>query len=553
MAVLEPLDENTSLKLKTSPVDNGSNKKLSSTKSWSWVVNQAWSQVRAKDPNNTSEMIPVGRLLELVDTIENLLALPQGSGILNQAGREQVQSFIEADGTAMVSLSDFESLLVALSGTTFFDANPGINAEIHINDNVAQSLVEDEIGRVFDNARASGISMPSPLTASGFPSLGDRLSNLVDKEQARPRQSLLSEPPLLTSTPLHPRHSLTLDTSRPKPPRPSLKKKLGKLGTAARQRESSTIDIADNLASLDVEYPWMVDKSPTRTNPHDKRLIDRQEEQLKIYEQDMAALSDENGSLRSKLTTCQKHIRELEEGQRKNLQIQEDMERKLEAVGEELQNRRDNEAEKIKRIREEYKSRTRLNEGPIHYEEWNDMNARLYKLEETKQKYQDLVQSMEKERIGYLNTIDDLRNQLETMHEEISIMKEGHNHQMRDEGISLVTDLGPHSIFQKIAPVLAEQKQYIKDILDFNGSSHNNSSSHPATFKSLFADQSLLIIFAAFLICLVGVFVSLLITGTAVFEQESDLAWWQRFGPVIESLGSKIDGWVTPKTNYIPS
>lgn len=239
----------------------------------------------------------------------------------------------------------------------------------------------------------------------------------------------------------------------------------------------------------------------------------------------------------------------------------------------------------------------------VPLEDWSDVSIRLEKLEGEKKSYQGVLNSMEEERSSYLSEISELKQQLAGLQLEISSLKastdenhhqfqlqsqalheeNGNNALLRqgvENSMSLMMDLAPDSIFQKIIPMIAEQRQYIKELLDGKtsyvtetdidgdyGSTSSSSSSTLTTDRkreqgstaaslslSILSSKGVSVAIGAVGLCILGTLLSETLGTTAGSTGSvSDVLWWQRYGTTIETWGATLDGWVRPKNQHIPS
>jgi peptidoglycan hydrolase CwlO-like protein len=554
--------------------------------------------------------LPVKKLLELVDVLEDLLLFPRG-GILDTEARKSAQTFIDADGTAQITRSDFESLLLALSGGKMPDANL---AEVRATTQAySQIMAEPDISVLFNE----------PINSKASTKFNDPTNDnekIYDINDTNNYPKLATEGnPLHTSTPLHPRYSLGTDFNKPKPPRT-------RLGMFGRDRRAVSLQPSHNnitnnnpelendedLVTLDVDYPWKVQTSPStlgnKRSMKDIRLIRRQEEQLKNYEHDMSILSDENDTLKNKVKIFESRIKKTQEEEKRRTKLIEEMEHKLEAASNEMHDRRVKQNEEIRKAREEFlkdnygnskdsnnapkkeevnggfKDFDPPNFGPplmsstpavsrhernkILTEDWTDVGSRLQKLEEAKLTYQEMLKSMEEERSNYLALIDDLKAQLVELQTEIKTLRK-----MKPNGITNNTNestamgdlglaVGPNSIFEKILPAIAEQKDYIKDLLKDSEELPNKESSIAIRDATRRDNNGILgtglksrVIAIAFVVvaaCILLGFVSDVLYGGSSMGP-SDLVWWQKYGATLESFGAILDNWAIPQDQIIPT
>lgn len=543
--------------------------------------------------------------------LEDLLLLPRG-GILDTEARKSAQTFIDADGTAQITRSDFESLLLALSGGKLPDANLGearatTQAYSHI-------MAEPDISALFNE----------PINGKASTKFNDPTNDnekIYDINETNNYPKLATEGnPLHTSTPLHPRYSLGTDFNKPRPPRT-------RLGTFGRDRRAVSLqtphnNIASNnpelendedLATLDVDYPWKVPTSPStlgnKRSMKDIRLIRQQEEQLKNYEHDMSILSDENDTLKNKVKTFESRVKKSQEEEKRRTKLIEEMEHKLEAASNEMHDRRVKQNEEIRKAREEFlkgnygnnkdsnsapkkeevngglkdfdppdfgpplmsstPAASRQERNKISTEDWTDVGSRLQKLEEAKLTYQEMLKSMEEERSGYLALIDDLKAQLVELQTEIKTLRKikpngitSNTHESTikgDQGLAMDSN----SIFETILPAIEEQKDYIKDLLKDSEELPNKESSialSGATRKDNngvlgtgLKSRVIAIAFVAVAAWILLGFVNDVLYGNSSGVGPSDLVWWQKYGATLESFGAILDNWAIPQDQNIPS
>lgn len=358
------------------------------------------------------------------------------------------------------------------------------------------------------------------------------------------------------------------------------------------------------------EHPWKVPTSPALRSSRsrkDMKLIHEQEEQLKYYEQNASVLDDQRAELQTKLTVCQQQLKELQENDSRRLQHIEEIEHELENTQNELHKRRMKQNEELRKAREaaaaleerlargediktkplpldlddtaKFDSPPRLGSPllastpappakTIPADEWSDVSIRLEKLEEEKKSYQGVLDKMEKERSGYLTVISDLKHQLANLQTEIVSFKMSTEEQhlklqqkvaqneedsIREDNMSLMMDMAPDSIFQKIIPMIAEQRQYIKELLDgTEGSANDTTQSIAVDSKPTLLPSTRSIVIGAVGLCILGALFSDMLNSSNS-AAAPDVLWWQRYGSTIESWGATLDSWVRPKNQHIPS
>lgn len=358
------------------------------------------------------------------------------------------------------------------------------------------------------------------------------------------------------------------------------------------------------------EHHWKMPTSPalhSSRSRKDMKLIHEQEEQLKYYEQNASVLDDQRAELHTKLTVCQQQLKELQENDSRRLQHIEEIEHELETTQNELHERRMKQNEELRKAREaaaaleerlvrgedvkpnplplDLDETARFDSPPrlgspllastpappaktIPADEWSDVSIRLEKLEEEKKSYQGVLDKMQKERSGYLTVISDLKHQLANLQTEIASFKmsteeqhqkleqkvaQNEEESMREDNLSLMMDLAPDSIFQKIIPMIAEQRQYIKELLDgTEGSSNDTTQSIVVEPKPTLLPSTRSIVIGAMGLCILGTLFSDML-NSSTSAAAPDVLWWQRYGSTIESWGATLDSWVRPKNQHIPS
>ncbi|KAF5099295.1 hypothetical protein D0Z00_001699 [Geotrichum galactomycetum] len=342
----------------------------------------------------------------------------------------------------------------------------------------------------------------------------------------------------------------------------------------------------------------------------DIRLIRRQEEQLKNYEHDMSILSDENDTLKNKVKIFENRVKKSQEEEKRRTKLIEEMEHKLEAASNEMHDRRVKQNEEIRKAREEFlkgnygnskdsnnapkkeevnsefkdfdppdfgpplmsstPAASRHERNKISTEDWTDVGSRLQKLEEAKLTYQEMLKSMEEERSGYLALIDDLKAQLVELQTEIKTLRKikpngttSNTNESTTKG-DLDFTMDPNNIFEKILPAIAEQKDYIKDLLKDSEELPNKESSidvRDATRRDnngiLGMGLKSLVIAIAFVVvaaCILLDFVDNVLYGSSSSGRgTSELVWWQKYGATLESFGAILDNWAIPQDQSIPS
>lgn len=554
---------------------------------WSHVIQLAWDHLSRQQDNLHEDLLPVSRFLDLVDVLEEMLSLPSGS-ILAPSAREIAQQFMERDIQLEISRKDFETLLNNLSGDQMKSSLPGIH---RVNEAYTQIMAEPDVSTLF-----AANKPPHPV------------ENLADDNESTDNDEYDFQPvnpsnPLHTSTPLHPKFSNSNDLNQPRLfKRPTKKFNRDRRAVSLGVYSNPKLDDENHkpLSSGDenLDHPWKVPVSPKikhRRSHKDIRLLKAQEEQLLYLEQNASLLDDQRLELQSKLLTCQQQLKELQENDSRRLQHIEEIEHELELTQNELHERRMKQNDELRKAREaaaalEAKvtrgddTERRLTEdidtvdkaisppnlgsplmsstpAPKPLEDWSDVSVRLEKLEDEKKAYQNVLDSMETERAGYLAVISELKEQLGNLQSEIASLKastDEHHQQLQqvtedqnlhDDSMTLMMDLAPDSIFQKIIPMIAEQRTYIKELLE--GTSSSESDSKAEKQSSFFSSKGVTVIAGTVGLCLLGALVAeVLGSGSA---PSSDILWWQQYGSTIESWGATLDSWVRPNNQHIPS
>lgn len=531
---------------------------------------------------------------------------------MDTEARQSAQKFIDADGTAEITQSDFESLLLALSGGKMPDANlADVRAAAQA---YSQIIAEPDISVFFNE----------PINGTASTQLNDQTnktnqkSNEINDINNYPKLTTDGNP-LHTSTPLHPKHPSGTEFNKPKPPR-------ARLGVFGRDRRAVSLQTSrhfnvntnaelendDDLVTLDVDYPWKVPESPpnigNKRSMKDIRLIRQQEEQLKNYEHDMSILSDENDTLKNKVKLFETRVKKSQEEESRRTKLIEEMEHKLEAASNEMHDRRVKKNEEIRKAREEFLKGNYGNSGgasndinlkkeikgelnnfdlpefrppvtsstpaisrhernKISTEDWTNVGSRLEKLEESKHTYQEMLKTMEEERSGYLALIDDLKAQLAELQTEIKTLRKnklnsttGNTNKattISTTDLNTAVDMAPNSIFEKILPAIAEQKSYIKDLLKDSeelpkGSdvAVRNVNRDNRIFNTGLKSRAITIAFIVVAACILMGFVNDVLYGSSGMGP-SDLFWWQKYGATLESFGAILDNWASPQDQTI--
>lgn len=550
--------------------------------------------------------------MDLVNVLEDLLSLPRG-GILDTEARQSAQQFIDADGTAEITQNDFESLLLALSGSKMPEANlADVRAAAQA---YSQIIAEPDISAFFNE----------PINDTASTQLNDQANKTNQKNNEinginnYPKLTTDGNP-LHTSTPLHPKHPSGTEFNKPKPPRV----RLGVFGRDRRavslqtprhftDKTNAELENDDDLVTLDVDYPWKVPESSShignKRSMKDIRLIRQQEEQLKNYEHDMSILSDENDTLKNKVKLFETRVKKSQEEELRRTKLIEEMEHKLEAASSEMHDRRVKKNEEIRKSQEEFLHGTYGNSGgasndinlkkgikgdpknfdlpefrpPVTFstpaislhernkistEDWTNVDSRLEKLEESKQTYQEMLKTMEEERSGYLALIDDLKSQLVELQTEIKTLRRnklnsttGNTNKttttVSTTDLNTAVDMAPNSIFEKILPAIAEQKTYIKDLLKDSeelpkGSAVavRNLNHDNRIFNTGLKSRAITIALIVVAACILMGFVNDVLYGSGGVGP-SDLFWWQKYGATLESFGAILDNWASPQDQTI--
>lgn len=583
MALVAPNEDVFGLPVKEKPTQEETN--------WSHIIELAWSHISQNQEGSNEDLLPVSRFLDLVDILEEILSLPRGS-ILAPSSRETAMQFMERDTHLQISRQDFETLLNNLSGDQMKYSIPNVKK---VSEAYTQIMAEPDVSTLFTNKPQA-----EPFTDNNNNDLTD-----INEYEFQP---IDPANPLHTSTPLHPKYpnSNTLNQGRQfKRPvkRFDKDRRAISLGTYPN---GNVIDGDENKMpeedNKDKDHPWKVQVSPqrkSRRSHKDEWLIKSQEEQLQYLEHNASLLDDQRTQLHTKLAAAEKQLKEFQENDSRRLQHIEEIEHELETTQNELHERRLKQAEELRKAKEAgiaLEGRFGKNRGlvparpeeedeedrplspqalgpplmsstpaPKQVEEWSDISIRLEKLEKEKKTYQTMLDSMENERAEYLNVISDLKKELGSLQHEIVSLKtssDEHRQQLQqvaedqsfqgDSAASILMDTTPEGIFQTILPMIAEQRTYIRELLEGASPPDNKSSTALRSQQRVaLSNRGLTIAVSSIGFCLLAAIVSGLLAGGG--SPATDSLWWQQLGPTIESWGATLDGWVRPTNQHIPS